>query len=321
MQGVRAGSSRTESTGSLPNGVTGSGSATETSGAGGFRYRIQQIALGLFWLLTAASVAGYATFGRHPEMLSGVPNGAATYAAAFTFFPRAHVLLGFFVLVLALVLHARWRWVTAFVAVYLISLASELAGTTVGLPFGPYHYSGGLGNKWFGHVPVLIPLSWFFMALPSYLLARRALAPGARGGRRGAALGILVGSFVLLAWDLALDPAMSGVTKYWVWGNEGPYYGMPLLNLFGWYVTGIALMAALWAFGADEWGATLGSGWLLSFYLANLALPLGMIAAAGLWGAVAVSIVGVGLSLVLPRYLSVRRDVAELLGATPRSIA
>lgn len=31
---------------------------------------------------------------------------------------------------------------------------------------------------WFGKVPVVIPLSWFAMALPSYALAMRAL-PGA----------------------------------------------------------------------------------------------------------------------------------------------
>ena len=260
--------------------------------------------LGLFWVFTAASVAGYATFGRHPEMLAGVPNGAATYAAAFTFFPRAHVLLGFAVLVLALCLHGGRRWVPAFIAVYLISLASELSGTTVGLPFGPYQYSDGLGTKWFGHVPVLIPLSWFFMAVPSYLLARRALPDDIRAGRSGTMWTVLVGSLVLLAWDLALDPAMSGVTKYWVWGNEGPYYGMPLLNLFGWYVTGLALMGALAWLGADRWGATLPTGWLLGYYLANLALPLGMIAAAGLWPGVAISVAGVAFSLVAPRYLS-----------------
>ena len=50
---------------------------------------------------------------------------------------------------------------------------------------------------------------------------------------------------LLLAWDLALDPAMSYATRYWIWGDEGPYYGMPWLNLFGWYVTGVVLMAVL----------------------------------------------------------------------------
>ena len=264
----------------------------------------ERVALGAFWVFTALSVAGYATFGLHPELLAQVPNAMDTYSVAFTFFPRAHVLLAFAVLGLALVRHAGARWIPAFVAVYLISLASELAGTTVGLPFGPYSYTDGLGIKWFAHVPVLIPLSWFFMALPSYLLARRALPDEARRGPRGRMLAIIGGSLVLLAWDLALDPAMSWITKYWVWGNEGPYYGMPLLNLFGWYVTGLALMWALAALGADAWSATLPSRWLAGYWLANLALPLGMIAAAGMWLGVVVTIVGAALAFALPRLAS-----------------
>ena len=275
----------------------------------------ERIALVAFWAFTALSVAGYATFGLHPALLARVPNAMDTYNVAFTFFPRAHVLLGFAVLAMALVRHAGWRWIPAFLAVYAISLGSELAGTTVGLPFGPYSYTNGLGIKWFDHVPVLIPLSWFFMALPSYLLARRALPDEVRGTSRGRMLGIFGGSLVLLAWDLALDPAMSWITKYWVWGNEGPYYGMPYLNLFGWYVTGLALMGALSVLDADEWGATLPSSWLLGYYLANLALPLGMIVAAGLWLGVLVTVIGAAVAFALPRLVSTGRAGARAAAA------
>jgi putative membrane protein len=273
------------------------------------RRRPETFALAVLAAFTAAAVAGYATFGRHPALLAAAPDAAGTYAAAFTFFPRAHVLLAFAVLALALQRRAGRRWLPAFAAVYLLSLCSELAGTTVGLPFGPYRYTDGLGVKWLGHVPALIPLSWFFMTLPSYLLASRALPP-TLGARARTALAVASGSLVLLAWDLALDPAMSGVTKYWVWGRDGAYYGMPFLNLVGWYVTGLALAAALRALGADAWCATLSSRWLAGFYLANLALPLGMLAAAGLWGAVVVSAAGVALSLAAPWWLTRRRAAA-----------
>ena len=101
-------------------------------------------------------------------------------------------------------------------------------------------------------MPLLIPLSWFFMAVPSYALARILLPIGSRTGKR-----VLLASFVLLSWDLSLDPAMSHATRYWEWGTAGPYYGMPLLNLFGWYATGLALMGALAALRADEWIARL----------------------------------------------------------------
>ena len=279
----------------------------------------ERVALGAFYLFTVMSIVGYATFGLHPELLAGNPGALRVYGVAFTFFPRAHVLLGFGTLLLVLARRAGWRWVPAFFACYAISLGSELAGTTVGLPFGPYHYTAGLGAKWLGHVPVLIPLSWFFMALPSYLLARAAIRPDARNARAAQGITVLVGSLVLLAWDLALDPAMSWITKYWVWGQEGPYYGMPLLNLFGWYATGVVLMVALAALGADCWGRALPVRWLLGYYGANLLLPLGMIAAAGLWWAVLFSIVAVAASLWLPRLY--RPRVAGSMNAMVRGAA
>lgn len=279
---------------------------------------VERAALGIFYVFTLASVAGYATFGLNPGLLARFPGAMDTYAVAFTFFPRAHVLLAFATLVLVLVRRAGTRWLPALAACYALSLGSELAGTTVGLPFGAYEYGPGLGVKWLGHVPVLIPLSWFFMAVPSYLLARAVLRPHARATAAGRVIVVFGGSLVLLAWDLALDPAMSWITKYWVWGEEGPYYGMPLLNLFGWYVTGLALMGALALLRADEWGDALPTGWLLGYYGANLLLPLGMIAAAGLWDAVALTAIVVAVSLWLPR---LHRPRVELAPAAVREAA
>ena len=103
----------------------------------------------------------------------------------------------------------------------------------------------------------------------------------------------MLGSFILLSWDLVLDPAMSLATKYWVWGTNGPYYGMPLLNLFGWFVTGVALMVVFASTRVDRWVGELSAPWLIGYYGANLLLPVGMAIAAGLGGAVAATAVTV----------------------------
>lgn len=257
------------------------------AGAGAPWSDVPLLALALFSTL---AVAGYATFGLHPHLLAVFPGALAAYGFAFTLFPRGHILLAFAVLAVALHRVAGWRWLPSLGALYALSLASELLGTTVGIPFGPYHYTDGLGPKWLGHVPVLIPLSWFVMAVPSYTMARAAFASHARTLPR-----VLLAALILTTWDLSLDPAMSEATRYWVWGSRGPYYGMPLLNLVGWYVTGAVLMAALAALRADAWLAPLPVRWAAAFYGANLLLPLGLGAAAGLWGAVAVSAGALGL--------------------------
>ena len=240
----------------------------------------ERVGLALVYVASALSLVGFVGFGQHADRLAAAPSAAAVYGWMLLWAPRAQILLAFAALALLLTRRTGARWLPAFATVYLLSLLSELAGTTVGLPFGPYRYTDGLGAKWLGHVPVLIPLSWFFMALPSYAMARWRF-PSSVVPR------VVAGSLVLLSWDLALDPAMSLVTTYWVWGVDGPYYGMPVLNLVGWYVTGLALMIALSAVRADRWIASLPLRWLGAFYGANLLLPIGMSAAAGLSGAVA----------------------------------
>jgi putative membrane protein len=255
----------------------------------------------VLYLFSAVAGAGFATFGLNPGLLGYFPPRiAAFYGISFDFFAQVQIWLAGAVLALFLAVHAARRWLGAFTVVYLISLGSELLGTGVGIPFGEYRYTEALGPMWFGHVPVVIPLSWFFMALPSYALARAAL-PGRPLAR------VVMASLVLLSWDLALDPAMSRATAYWIWAEPGAYYGMPWLNLFGWYVTGVALMAAFAIMGSDRWIAALPHGWLTAFYGANLLLPLGMSAAAGLWGAVAATAAALLAAGLLGRSLALRR--------------
>jgi putative membrane protein len=245
---------------------------------------------------------GFATFGQNPELLAGAsPRAVAFYGAAFRFFAIGQVWLAFAVFALMLTRRAGTRWIPAFGALYLISLLSELSGTTLGIPFGSYSYSTLLSPMWLGHVPVVIPLSWFYMAVPSYLLATSALGSSARTVWR-----VGLASLILLSWDLALDPAMSHATRYWLWEGTGPYYGMPWLNLFGWYVTGLALSAALAGLDADSWIEKLPKRWVGGFYLINLALPVGMSAAAGLWGAIVATGVMLGSTFILLRVLSGR---------------
>jgi uncharacterized membrane protein len=269
--------------------------------------------LAALYLMTCFAIAGFAVFGVHPERLSWSPQVAAVYGGAFPFFARGHVLLAFGVLALHLVRRVRWSvWLPAFIALYVASLTSELLGTTFGVPFGPYRYTRALGPQWFGHVPLLIPLSWFYMAVPSFALARRA-----RGGALGTIGTVLFGSLVLLVWDLSLDPAMSHATKYWIWGSEGPYYGMPLLNLAGWYVTGLVLMALLAVMRAERWIDRLDARWIAMFYVANSLLPIGLSAAAGLWGAVVLSAIATLMCVAVARAEPLRDAAA----ARPREEA
>jgi len=256
--------------------------------------RRQALLLYVLYGFTLIAVAGFGIFGLHPELLARWPQLVTFYAHSFKLFARLHVLLTAFVLFVYLTQHVGWRWVPAGLVIYGISLLSETLGTTYGLPFGQYKYTGLLGGKWFDRVPYLIPLSWFVMAVPCFGIARAAFPELKQRPIR-----LLLATYLLVVWDLSLDPAMSYLTAYWSWGERGPYYGMPLINLAGWALTGLVIMGALEAMQAHRWTASLSVRWLIAFYGAVLLMPLGMVAVAGLWGAVGATLAALMLASVL----------------------
>jgi putative membrane protein len=237
---------------------------------------IERIVLIVLAVFSATAIAGYWFFGLHPENLARFPQSAGFYAHSFSFFAQTQVWLSGIVLFVILGRGRHFRWLTGFLAVYVLSLSSELLGTTTGFPFGDYEYSGLLGTKWFAHVPYLIPLSWFTMALPSFVLVERTLSDHLPKVARWTLAALL-----LTSWDLVLDPAMSFLVPYWLWGQAGSFYGMPWINLAGWFVTGFVLSVALSHFRATDAVEHVSSKTLMVYYAIVFALPAGMLIAAG----------------------------------------
>jgi len=240
----------------------------------------------VFGGFTVMALVGYGLFGLRPELLPSVDALLAFWRISFQFFAQVHIVLGAVVLLVFLFRYAGIRWLPALVAVYGIALASEYLGTGYGVPFGNYEYTALLGSKFGDRVPWVIPLSWFLMAVPSYVLARVTFpAPGQRWGR------LLFAALVLTLWDLALDPAMSYQSPYyWRWADTGPYYGMPWINLAGWMGTGVVIMGAVEALGGPRWAPKLPVKWLAGYYGVTLLMPFGMLVLEGLWMAVAVTL-------------------------------
>jgi putative membrane protein len=127
-----------------------------------------------------------------------------------------------------------------------LSLSSELLGTSTGFPFGHYHYLSGLGYKIAGLVPFTIPLSWFYLGLVSYIIARAGVAGGKGELNWVRQIGaIALGALLLTAWDFVLDPAMSQTSvPFWEFEEVGAFFGMPYRNLAGWMGTGALFMSS-----------------------------------------------------------------------------
>lgn len=273
------------------------------------------------WALLAFTVVallGYGIFGRNPQLIP--PSLIGFWQISYAFFARFHIIVGGVAMAMALWQWAGLRWIPAAVAVYLLSFTAEHVGTGFGLPFGAYEYTSLLGTRIGDRVPWVIPLSWFLMVLPAWVLARATFpvreARDDRGGvgvppRDGVArvtARLVFAAVILTIWDLALDPAMAyQAPLYWTWGDTGPYYGMPWINLAGWVGTGVVLMAALELLGIRRWGGRIDPGWALWYYSITVLMPLGMLVIEGLWLAVVVTAVASAGAWAFHRWVLRRR--------------
>jgi uncharacterized membrane protein len=90
------------------------------------------------------------------------------------FLTPASTLVGFsFALLHAGQREGWWHALYLLVLVFAVSLLFESVGVATGLVYGPYHYTNKLGPLFLGLVPYLIPVAWFMMSYPSFVIADR----------------------------------------------------------------------------------------------------------------------------------------------------
>lgn len=125
-----------------------------------------------------------------------------------------------------------WRQtIIAFGIVAFTTWTIEFIGSSTGVPFGEYDYTSRLQPQ-IGHVPLLIPLAWFMM-LPSAWVVTSLIV-----GKSNKLAYIAMSGVAITAWDLFLDPQMVD-WGFWVWENPAGYFGIPWVNYFGWWLTGV----------------------------------------------------------------------------------
>jgi putative membrane protein len=197
-------------------------------------------------LAMAFGLAGIVLVLPHPEFIVTLPiAGQRLFQWSMSGGGVVYIVLGAVTVSLyaARTLGVR-GWLTFFIPSVLLSLASELLGTSTGFPFGHYSYLSGLGYKIAGLVPFTIPLSWFYVGFVCYGLAQAGLAERLRSPLQQRLGAIALGALLLTAWDLVLDPAMSQAPfPFWEFQDVGEFFGMPYRNLTGWLGTGVVFMA------------------------------------------------------------------------------
>ena len=135
------------------------------------------------------------------------------------------------------------KGIAAFAIICLVvSNAIENLGVATGFPFGPYHYTDALGPK-LGYVPLMIGPAYLGVGYLSWVLATVLAGDVKRGaGAFTTFTTPLIGAFIMVLWDLSMDPSASTVAQWWIWEQGGGFFGVPLQNFLGWYLTVFAFM-------------------------------------------------------------------------------
>ncbi len=169
-----------------------------------------------------------------------------------------------------------------------VGMMAELIGTGTGLPFGEYAYTAFLDPKIMGHVPYLIPLSWYAISVISLDFAVRLdLSRGQR---------MAVAALFMVLWDVALDPAMGAGFPVWDWKTEGFFYGMPALNWIGWFVTSLVIV---WGYEYLGGGPPRSrSPWPVRVWILNGGFPVGICLISGLGGALLAGAIAIALPVL-----------------------
>ena len=238
----------------------------------------------------AFGLAGLLLVMPHPEFLQSIPFGPQAYAVSMAGGGVVYILLGTITVTLYAIRTLGTRgWLTFMIPSVGISLVSELLGTSTGFPFGDYTYLSGLGYKIAGLVPFTIPLSWYYLGLSAYLLARAGLRSD-EAGQGNAALrwlgAIALGAVLLTSWDFVLDPAMSQTAlPFWYWHTPGAFFGMPYQNFAGWFGTGAVFMTVAVLLWGDRVPSVRQGALNLPVvvYLSNIVFATVMSLAAGFW--------------------------------------
>jgi uncharacterized membrane protein len=126
---------------------------------------------------------------------------------------------------------------TFFVIAFLVGNAFENLGVRTGFPFGHYYFTNLMGPK-LSVVPITLGLAYVGMAYLSWTLADLILrVPETTLLGRNIVFMPLMAACIMTCWDVSQDAIWSTVLHAWVWLNGGVYFGVPLVNFFGWLLT------------------------------------------------------------------------------------
>lgn len=176
---------------------------------------------------------------------------------------RPYVFVFFLLYVIGCSVHLGFKRALLFgIAGYGIAWLSEFSSIHTGFPYGSYYYIEETRGReiWVLGVPLMDSLSYVFLAYASYSLSLMLIAPVRiwkkfvylleTRAHRTSLFTTFLGAFLFVYLDIIIDPvALKG--DRWFLGliygypDGGTYFGVPLSNFAGWFLTGFIMIFIL----------------------------------------------------------------------------
>jgi uncharacterized membrane protein len=87
-------------------------------------------------------------------------------------------------------------------------------------------------------VPLLIMPAYFSMCYVSWNLAHVVLDKFDHRTDKLQMFAVpVIAAFIMVMWDLCMDPSRATVSQAWIWHQGGRYFGVPFVNFMGWFLT------------------------------------------------------------------------------------
>lgn len=118
-------------------------------------------------------------------------------------------------------------------------LLVETIAVKTGLPYGKFNYGDAIGYKILDATPWPIAFAYTPLLLGAFWLARKIT-------EKKISI-VLVALFATIA-HFVIDPGLARM-ELWKWETAGPFYGVPIMNFAGWFITalvGATLLTFLW---------------------------------------------------------------------------
>jgi putative membrane protein len=134
--------------------------------------------------------------------------------------------------------HYGWKGIGIFFLLgVVISNAYEMTSIRTGFPFGFYRHAEWVNPKLLG-IPWYIGLLYFGLVYIGWQLAIAIVGADLHERSKIARFGLpVVATFITVGWDICFDPMATTFAGFAVYAGGGGYFGVPLSNYAGWFVT------------------------------------------------------------------------------------